>query len=396
MSATQEVTTRMLLTQRKGIVEFGRTALQSDSLDEILTKACEYCAEALGTDLSKVLRLEDEGRQLRVVAGVGWEDGIVGEEVVARLEKSSEGFALSSGKPAMSTNLEEDGFDYPKFLERHGVMAVVNVVIPGSDGAPPFGLLEVDSRTEREFCQADIEFLQGYANIVGAAIERFSRSDALRRALRERERALGELQHRVRNNLSVLQSLIRTRNARTDHPAVRSETALIMGQIETLVQLHELLTSSSDIDEIELGGFLSALCSQIASFGSERISRCELRTRIESVVVESRAAIPLGIIANEFMTNSLKHAVKDNRCVISLSVTDGDEGIEIELRDSGDGLGDALDHIMDERSGSGLSYIEALVRQIGADRKWSSDDGTCLQIRLPHRRAATQAPPPAT
>lgn len=395
MNSTTEPTTEMLLAQRRVIVDFGRKALQSDSLDEILTHACEYCRDALGTELAKVLRLENEGRELRVVAGVGWHDGVVGEEVVPALEKSSEGFALFHGKPAVSSNLEEDDFNYPEFLERHGVKAIVNVIIPGGEDAPPYGLLQVDSREERDFSRSDIEFLQGYANIVGAAIERFAKSDALRAAVRERERALGELQHRVRNNLSVLQSLIRTRNSRSDHPAVRSETAMILGQIETLVQLHDLLSSSSDIDEIELGGFLSALCSQITSFGSDRTTTCELRTHIESVTVESRAAIPLGIIANEFITNSLKHAVKDNKCDIYLSVTDGEEAIEIELRDSGDGLGDALDHIRDKQSGSGLSYIEALIRQIGAERTWSSEDGTCLRIRLPYVRATTPTSPPA-
>jgi two-component sensor histidine kinase len=383
MTVPSQPTTDMLLEQRRLIVEFGRTALQSDCLDEILTRACEYCGDALGTELSKILKLENEGRDLRVVAGVGWDNGVVGEEVVPALERSSEGFALFHGIPAVSSNLEADSFDYPAFLERHGVKAIVNVIIPGGKSAPPFGLLQVDSREEREFSGFDIEFLQGYANIVGAAIERFAKSDALRDAVQERERALGELQHRVRNNLSVLQSLIRTRAARSGHPAVRSETALILGQIETLVQLHDLLSSSSDIDEIELGGFLAALCSQIASFGSDRTTTCELRTRVESVVVQSRVAIPLGIIANEFITNSLKHAVRENRCDISLAVWHGDKGIEIELRDGGEGLGDALDHMGDTGVGSGLRYIEALIQQIGATRSWRSEGGACLRITMP-------------
>lgn len=99
---------------------------------------------------------------MRVVAGVGWDDGVVGEEVVPAVERSSEGFALFLGRPAISSNTEEDAFDYPTFRERHGVKAIVNVVIPGSDGALPFGLLQVDSREEREFARSDVEFLQDY------------------------------------------------------------------------------------------------------------------------------------------------------------------------------------------------------------------------------------------
>lgn len=115
-------------------------------------------------------------------------------------------------------------------------------------------------------------------------------------------------------------------------------------------------------------------------------------------MVESRAAIPMGIIANEFITNFLKHAVRENRYDTFLSVVNGEKGIEIELSDSdsGDGLGDALDHLNDTGSGSGLSYIEVLVQQIGAERTWSSDGGTSLKISLRHPRGTSPTPLPAT
>jgi two-component sensor histidine kinase len=381
-----------LRAQRKIIVEFGRTALKSDSLDEILTEACRCCAEALDTEFAKVMALEEEGRTLRVVAGVGWKDGVVGEEVVPALPYSSEGFALFDGRPAISGDLPEDDFDYPKFLERHGIRSILNVIIPGADGRPPFGLLQVDSRRKQKFDEGDIEFLQNYANIVGAAIERFDKSAALSAALNDKERALSELQHRVGNNLAVLQSLIRARNAKADHPAVKQETAMILGQIEALAQLHEFLSTASDIDRIDLGGFLSALCSQIASFGSDGSRVCDVRAETESVIVETRTAVPMGIIANEFITNSLKYATRDGRCGIRLSVARRQDAIEVILADGGDGLGDALDRRGDPQTGSGLNYIEALIRQIRAEREWSDEDGTRLRILIPLSEVLTAHP----
>lgn len=376
-----------LLQQRKAVVEFGRTALKSDSLDEILTHACEICGQALGTELAKVMALEDEGRNLRVVAGVGWKDGVVGHEVVPALEHSSEGFALSHGEAAVSRNVAtDDRFDYPEFLKQHDVRALVNVIIPGGDSHPPYGLLQVDSREEMSFNDQDIEFLQGYANILGAAIERLQKNEALERVNADKDRALRELQHRVMNNLAVLKSLVSARNRRAEHPVAKQETALFLGQIQSLAELHDQLSAASNIDEIEIGGFLANLCSTLGSFASEGDSLCRVTTETESVIVSSATAIPLGIIANEFLTNSLKYATQDNVCSVHLSVARGEDEVTISLSDEGDGLGDALDRQGDGDTGSGLSFINALIEQIGAESSWSSDGGTCLRIRIPQSR----------
>jgi GAF domain-containing protein len=163
-------------------------ALQSNDLPLILQEACRLTGQALGTDLAKILELRDD-EMLLVVAGVGWDNGIVGHEMVPALERSSEGYALRTGAPAVSDNINtEDRFDYAEFLKKHGVKSMINVVIPGPDGRPPFGLLQVDSREVRDFGRHDIEFLQGYANLVGAAVERNHYQRELNEALTVQER----------------------------------------------------------------------------------------------------------------------------------------------------------------------------------------------------------------
>lgn len=383
MTKSDKARAEILLGQRRAVVEFGRTALQSGPLETILTRACQLCSEALGTELSKVLALENEGRDLRVIAGIGWDDGVVGEEVVPALEESSEGFALKRGGPVVTPNIEvEERFDYPEFLKRHGVRAMLNVVIPGGEADPPFGLLQVDSKSEREFDDEDIEFLQSYANILGAAIERKKKNEELDRAARETQRLLQELEHRVKNNLAVLSSLVRARNRKAEHPAVKQETSVLLGMIQALAELHDQLSASSNIDQVELGGFLSNLCSKLGAFASDHDAVCKIRTKTEPVIVDSATAIPLGIVTNEFVTNSLKHAMRDNACAIDLTVSRNEFNVTVVLKDDGDGLGDAL-HEENKRTGHGISLIDALLAQIGAEGQWSSEDGTQLVIRLP-------------
>ncbi|MEJ0072218.1 MAG: GAF domain-containing protein [Pseudomonadota bacterium] len=147
--------------------------MRSNDLDEILTEACRLAGEALGTELSKVVELQADGQTLLVRAGVGWKPGVVGKATLTATEDSSEGHALRTGEPMISPDIAaETRFKYPSFLIENGVRAVANVLIIGSQGEPPFGILQVDSRTPRPFTDSDIAFLRSYANLLAGAVDR--------------------------------------------------------------------------------------------------------------------------------------------------------------------------------------------------------------------------------
>ena len=141
-----------LLRQQTTLARFGELALRSDDLDEILTEACRLVGEALGTDLAKVVELQEDGQTLLVRAGVGWKPGVVGEVTIKAADDTSEGLALRTGEPMISPDIAtETRFKYPPFLTDNGVRAVANVIIIGGQGRPPFGILQVDSREPRQF-----------------------------------------------------------------------------------------------------------------------------------------------------------------------------------------------------------------------------------------------------
>jgi len=155
------------------LARFGELALKSDDLDEILNEACRLVGEGLGTDLAKVMELHEEGMTLFVRAGVGWKPGVVGEVTLDAAGSTSEGYALKTGQPMISPDIEtETRFTYPAFLIENGVRAVANVAIIGGRGRLPFGILQVDSRTPRQFTGQDIGFLRSYANLIAAAVDR--------------------------------------------------------------------------------------------------------------------------------------------------------------------------------------------------------------------------------
>jgi signal transduction histidine kinase/CheY-like chemotaxis protein len=162
-----------LLRQQTILAKFGELALKSDDLDGILTEACRLVGEALGTDLAKIVELQEDGHTLLVRAGLGWKPGVVGKVTIEAEEDTSEGLALKTGEPMISPDIAtETRFRYPPFLTENGVRAVANVVIIGGKDRPPFGILQVDSREPRQFTEEDTVFLRSYANLVAAAVDR--------------------------------------------------------------------------------------------------------------------------------------------------------------------------------------------------------------------------------
>jgi signal transduction histidine kinase len=181
----------VVLRQQTALAQFGELALRSDDLDEILKEACRLVGEALGTELAKVVELQADGQTLLVRAGVGWKPGVVGVATLTATEDSSEGHALRTGEPMISPDIAlEKRFKYPAFLIENGVRAVVNVLIIGGQGDPPFGILQVDSRTPRQFTDGDIAFLRSYANLLAAAVDRLRVHKVLEARVAERTEAL--------------------------------------------------------------------------------------------------------------------------------------------------------------------------------------------------------------
>ncbi len=199
-----------LLRQQVVVARFGELALRSEDLDKILTEACHLVSEALGTDLAKIGELLEDSKTLRIRAEVGWNPGVVGVAELSANEGSSEGYALRTGEPMVSPNIDrEERFRYPQLLIDHGVRAVVNVIIIGGRDRPPFGIPQVNSRKPRDFTEEDIIFLRSYANLLAAAVGRL--------------RVLGE----VRSSRYALEATVaeRTRKPTAANAKLRAEAA---------------------------------------------------------------------------------------------------------------------------------------------------------------------------
>jgi signal transduction histidine kinase len=127
-------------------------------------------------------------------------------------DDTSEGVALKTGEPMISPDITlEKRFRYPPFLIENNVRAVFNVVIIGEQGAPPFGILQVDSHTPRDFAVEDTAFLRTYANLIAAAVVRLRAYAILEAKTRELTEANSKLRLEGEERARVEEALHQSR-----------------------------------------------------------------------------------------------------------------------------------------------------------------------------------------
>ena len=211
-----------LLRQQAALAGFGGFALRQSDLQIVLDEAARVCAEGLNAAFSKVCRYREAEGDLLIEAGFGWREGVVGHIVSRADETSPQGRAFITGKPSICKDSRRDTeFVLPPFYEEHGVVSTIDVIISGSNGHA-YGVLEIDSDRLQDYDQHDIDFLTGFANVLAEAVSTSERTVALqsvvekmRTLVEEKESLLDqtrilaqELQHRVRNNLQLISSML--------------------------------------------------------------------------------------------------------------------------------------------------------------------------------------------
>jgi N-acyl amino acid synthase of PEP-CTERM/exosortase system len=170
---------REMLRRQSAVARLVELALSSEDLDETLADACRLVGEALGTHDATIL--ERQGDLLLVRASSG--QTAAGNQTLARVsDDTAEALALKTGEPIISADIDlETRFRNPPHLRANGFRAVANVVIIDNCGGSSFGILQVFSRSPRDFNDKDVEFLRHYAALIAAAVERLLGLEAMRR-----------------------------------------------------------------------------------------------------------------------------------------------------------------------------------------------------------------------
>ncbi|MDP2835788.1 MAG: PAS domain S-box protein [Methanobacteriaceae archaeon] len=206
------------------------------------------------------------------------------------------------------------------------------------------------------------------------------REETIEKSLREKEVLLQEIHHRVKNNMQIISSLLNLQSHN-----VSDEAANILDQsknrVKTMALVHEKLYQSPNLSKIDMIDYIQSLVSNLFYSFNFKKGQIIYNTEIESIGFNIETALPCGLIINELVSNSFKHAFPNERKgKINISLNSKAGQYELIIKDNGIGLPNNLD--VENIDSLGLQLVNSLIDQLDADIEIDKTHGTKFIINF--------------
>ncbi len=232
-------------------------------------------------------------------------------------------------------------------------------------------------------CEFFMVPLSGSSLIIMNDITEKKRSEIeIKASLKEKETLLHEIHHRVKNNMQVINSLLKLQSNNIEDEQIKEVFKESQGRVFAMAAVHETLHGSEKLSEIDLKSYLSKITTAIFQTYATKPAKVKLNSDVDDSPININQAYPLGLIVNELISNSLKYAFPDKRTgEITLSMKIRDKELELVVMDDGIGMPDGLD--WKNSSTLGFKLVQTLVEnQLDGSIDMGSNNGTKFIIKF--------------
>jgi two-component system, sensor histidine kinase PdtaS len=201
----------------------------------------------------------------------------------------------------------------------------------------------------------------------------------LTKSNREKELLLGEIHHRVKNNLQVISSLLSLQERNITDEAAKAAILDGKERVQSMGLIHKMLYQQNNFSGINMGDYIEKLISGLLDSFGKKSEDFELNYDIKDINLDVDTAIPLGLIINELVVNSLKHAytlTKEPRINIDLKEINS----QLVLKVEDNGVGEVSD--VQSSQSFGMKLVNSLSRQLSGTIDMEQRDGLCFKIAI--------------
>jgi len=316
------------------------------SYDQIVELVAEVCEAPIA-----VINLIDEKRQwFKAEVGLGVRETPLETSICSHV-------ILQPGLTVIHDTLGDARLaENPLCINDPHVRFYAGVCLDSEEGLPIGTLCVLDTKP-RDLTETQRRFLTILADQVMVQIN-------LTRQLRLAEMLRQEVDHRVKNSLSVVQAVLSFQASRTNNAVVRDQLKQARLRLNAITSVHDQLhVSASPAQDVKLKDYLERLADTIVSQAADGIV---LDADLPHVTVKARDANNLGLIVSELITNALRHGLDGRETgTIKLHGRCNDEGLRLSIEDDGAGLPD--DFTPDGSDGLGMSLALMLIKGLAGD-----------------------------
>jgi len=201
------------------------------------------------------------------------------------------------------------------------------------------------------------------------------------RDLEEKRVMLNEIHHRVKNNLQVVQSLLKMSVRSLPDGEARTVTMATAQRVFAMAMVHERLYQTKDLAGISAANYLRDLFAGVADSNVALHGQVKIELNCDEILLNLDHAIPFGLLVNELLSNSLKHAFPEGRKgSVLVTIQRTAEAVKVVFKDDGEGLREGFDAA--KCTSMGLKLASSLARQLGGTLAFTSDRGCRVETNL--------------
>lgn len=199
----------------------------------------------------------------------------------------------------------------------------------------------------------------------------------LKNSLKEKDLLLKEVHHRVKNNMQIISSLLSLQSSYIEDENVRTLFQESQNRIRSMAMVHEKLYKSENMSKIDFKQYMSDLVDSRSY--NHRINPDNVKKKMEPVLFDVETAIPSGLIVNELVTNTFKHAFPDgNMGKITVELYKKKDTVFIKVSDNGIGFPENID--FKNTKSLGLKLVNSLVMQMDGEIQLNRTNGTAFTV----------------
>jgi two-component sensor histidine kinase len=213
-------------------------------------------------------------------------------------------------------------------------------------------------------------------------------ADALLVKNKENELLLKEIHHRVKNNLQTVSSLLSLQSESISDKSAFDAVQESKNRVNSMALLHQKLYQGENLAAIEMRDYFETIGKAIIDSFGERAKNVSLEVDMSKIELDVDTAVPVGLITNELITNSIKHAFPDQQkgqILITLTQDENDL-LKLQIADNGQNMTNGS--VLKKESGFGTLLVQLLTTQLGGKLEKSTEAGTSIMIRFPRQEKA--------
>ncbi|MCX7820323.1 MAG: response regulator [Brevinematales bacterium] len=305
-------------------------------------------------------------------------DDATNGKMIKANKRSLEMYGFSSEAEILEGNIGNISANIPPYSEEKAQELIKKAI----EGEPQtFEWLAKKKNGETFWVEVSLKYTTINSNkrviaVVRDINERKKSEEKINNLLKEKEILLKEAHHRIKNNMNTIASLIFLQANKADNISIKNFLLSLKNRINTMSVLYDKLYHSHSIEKANVMEYLTTLINDILST-SNLNGKIKTRIDIQEIWLEAKILFPLGIIVNELITNSIKHAFQQqDKCEIKISFSIENNKATLIVSDNGCGIN------KEKFNGFGLELVKLLVSQLNGYFSINSSKGTTSKIEF--------------